>query len=131
VADLVLDTHTCAFALTAPEKLGRAARRALEEVAAGRQTAWIPAAVVAEIILLRELGRISLGLAQLETAMERAPSLRFLPLDLYQLREFAAHATVRDPFDRFILSATRARAAKLVTRDRALGDSGLVQTIWA
>ncbi len=131
MADFILDTHACVFALAAPEKLGAAARKAMEEVEAGRERAWIPAAVAAEIILLRELQRISVGLPELMTAMGRAPSLRFLPLDLLQLNDFVVHVTIRDPFDRLILSACRTLGAKLVTKDRLLRKSGLVQTVWA
>jgi PIN domain nuclease of toxin-antitoxin system len=130
MVDFVLDTHACVFALMAPNKLGAAAQRGLGEVEAGRATAWVPAAVAAEIVLLRELGRIGIGLAELKTAMEQAPSLRFLPLDLAQLNEFAAHSSVRDPFDRLIISACRTVGAKLVTPDRFLHDSGLVQAVW-
>jgi PIN domain nuclease of toxin-antitoxin system len=130
MSDFVLDTHACVFALVAPNRLGAAARRGLRQIEAGRATAWVPAAVAAEIVLLRELGRIGIGLAELKTAMEKAPSLRFLPLDLAQVNEFAAHSGVRDPFDRLIISACRTVGAKLMTRDRFLHDSGLVQAVW-
>jgi hypothetical protein len=73
---------------------------------------------------------LGIGLAELKTAMEKAPSLRFLPLDLAQVNEFAAHSGVRDPFDRLIISACRTVGAKLMTRDRFLHDSGLVQVVW-
>jgi len=130
VTDYVLDTHTCVYSLLNPGKLGKSARSALEKVEYGKGTAWIPAAVVAEIVILRELGRIKIGLPELETAMERAPCLRFLPLDLKQLEEFAVHVTIRDPFDRLILSATRALGAKLITKDSRLRESGTVKTVW-
>ena len=81
----------------------------MRQIEAGRATARVPAAVAAEIVLLRELGRIGIGLAELKTAMEKAPSLRFLPLDLAQVNEFAAHSGVRDPFDQiFILFSVHA-----------------------
>ncbi len=128
--DFVLDTHACVYALTAPGRLGKAARRALRQVEAGRAIAWIPAAVVAEIVLLRELGRTRIGLPELKTAVEHAASFRFLALDLRQLDEFAALTGIRDPFDRLILSACRAVDAKLITKDEALRESGLVGTLW-
>lgn len=130
VADIVLDTHACVFLLAAPARLGKAARRALARVEAGRSTAWIPAAVVAEIVLLRELDRIRLGLPELRMAMEQSSFLRFLALDLRQMDEFAAHRSILDPFDRLIVSACRAVSANLVTRDAALAESGLVRVIW-
>jgi PIN domain nuclease of toxin-antitoxin system len=131
VADYVLDTHACIFALAAPRKLGAKARSALEGVESGRQLAWIPAAVVAEIVLLRELGRIAVGLPELKAAMEQAPGLRFLPLDLRQLDEFAALGAIRDAFDRLIVAGSRAIGAKLVTRDSRLAEFGLVETVWS
>jgi len=130
VADVVLDTHACVYALAAPARLGRAARRRLAEVEMGRAIAWIPAAVVAELVLLREMGRIKVGIQELRAAMEDAPALRFLPLDLRQLDEFAAHAAIRDPFDRLIVSACRSVQAELITKDTTLSDTGLVRTIW-
>lgn len=130
MASYVLDTHSCIFALISPAKLGRAGRRALASVEAGKSQAWIPAAVAAEFVLLRELGRIDLGLAHLETALEEAPGLRFLALDWDQLDEFAALGAIRDPFDRLIVSAARAVDAKLITQDSRVQDLGLVQTVW-
>ena len=130
VADIVLDTHACVYALIAPARLGKAARQALAGVEAGRTVAWVPAAVAAEIVVLRELDRIRIGLPELRTAMERSSFLRFLALDLRQLDEFAAHRSIADPFDRLIVSACRTIDARLVSRDTALADSGLVRVVW-
>lgn len=117
--------------LSAPRRLGRRARVALERVETNRAEAWLPAAVVAEIVILRGLGRVEIGLPQLKHAMEINPGFRFLPLDLAQLDEFAALAAITDPFDRLIVSAARAMHATLITRDRALASCGLVDTVWA
>jgi PIN domain nuclease of toxin-antitoxin system len=130
MADCVLDTHACVFALAAPAKLGTRAKKILQACERGAGIAWIPAAVAAEIIILRELRRISIGLPELSSAMRQSQALRFLPLDLKQLDEFAAHQTIRDPFDRLILSAARVVGGKLITRDERLSESGLLETVW-
>jgi len=130
MSDVVLDTHACVYALVAPARLGPAARRLLKSVEAGRLTAWVPAAVVAELVILKDLGRITVGLPELRIAMEHTASLRFLPLDWKQLDEFAAHASIRDPFDRLIVSACRAVDGRLVTKDQRLQASGLVRVVW-
>lgn len=130
MADVVLDTHACVYMLVAPGRLGKAARRAIDQVEKGRSTAWIPAAVAAEIVLLRETNRIRIGLPELRTAMEESSFLRFLALDLRQMDEFAAHRSIADPFDRLIIGACRAVNGKLVTRDVTLAESGLVRVIW-
>jgi PIN domain nuclease of toxin-antitoxin system len=95
----VLDTHACIFMLASPRKLGANARAAIARVETGRDEAWIPAAAVAEVLLLKELGRIAIGLSQLQSVFRSAPSLQFLSLDLAQLDEFVALASIRDPFD--------------------------------
>lgn len=116
--------------LVSPRKLGAKARSAIARVESGRDEAWVPAAAVAEILLLKELGRISIGLPQLQAVFRAAPALRFLPLDLTQLEEFVALTGIRDPFDRLIVSAARHLRASLLTRDAKLEKSGLVETIW-
>jgi PIN domain nuclease of toxin-antitoxin system len=130
MTDLVLDTHACVYALAAPARLGKAARQALAAVEAGGAVAWIPAAVVAELLLLRERGPSGIGLPELRIAMEQGPGLAFLPLDLRQVDEFAALIAIRDPFDRLIVGACRATGAQLVTKDATLARSGLVRTVW-
>jgi PIN domain nuclease of toxin-antitoxin system len=127
----VLDTHACVFMLAAPRRLGARARAALRKVEAGSDEAWVPAAVVAEMLLLRELGRSEIGLPELRRGMESAPGFHFLPLDEPQLEEFAGLAAIRDPFDRLVVSAARSLRAALVTRDSALAESGLVELIWS
>ena len=127
----VVDTHACVFLLAAPRKLGQNARRALERVEHGHEEAWVPAAVAAEIVLLHELGRIAIGLPQLRETFDSIPGLRFLPLDLDQLDHFVSLTSIRDPFDRLIMSAARSLKADLISRDAALGESGLVRTLWA
>lgn len=130
MVDYVLDTHAAIFALAAPHKLGQRARQGLARVEAGDDRAWIPAAVVAEIVMLRELRRIEIGLPELQQAFEAAPGLSFLPLDLRQLQDFAALAALRDPFDRLIVSAARVLGARLVSKDARIAECGLVATIW-
>jgi len=130
VSEYVLDTHACLFALAAPAKLGRRARSALRRADELGETVWLPAAVVAEIVMLKELGRTELGLPALREAFA-STCWRFLPLDLDQLDEFAALTGIRDPFDRLIVAATRRTGAKLISRDRRLSETGLVDITWS
>ncbi len=131
MARYVLDTHALIYALATPRKLGRRARDALRRVERGRAEAWVPAIVVAEIARLHDLGRTELGLPSLRKLFEESPSVRFLPLDLDQLDEFAVLARIRDPFDRLIVGAARAQRAKLLSRDAELDELGLVELVWS
>ena len=131
MADYVLDTHACIFALAAPTKLGRRARQVLQRAEVEGKGVVIPVAAAAEIVLLHELGRTDLGLPSLRAACERSTSWRILPLDVEQVDEFASLASIRDPFDRLIVAAARRLRAKLISRDALLQESGLVETLWS
>jgi PIN domain nuclease of toxin-antitoxin system len=47
-----------------------------------------------------------------------------------QVEVFAGLRSIRDPFDRLIVSAALDVGARLVTKDGALWENGLVETIW-
>ena len=127
---LVADTHALVFLLAARAKLGRRARTALEHVEQGQGELWIPAAALAEVVLLNELGRVQIGIVEVRAAMNASPGFGYLPLDLDQLEEFASLGTIRDPFDRLIVAAARSLGAALVSRDAAAAAKGHVATIW-
>lgn len=126
----VLDTHAVIFALAAPKKLGSEARRVLRRIERGQDEGLIPAAVGAEIAMLRELGRTELGVPELKVVLDESPGLRFQSLDLAQVEIFATLQGLRDPFDRLIVSASLATGARLVTKDSRIRESGLVHVVW-
>jgi PIN domain nuclease of toxin-antitoxin system len=126
----VLDTHAYLLAVTAPKKLGKDAARILRRIERGDDEGLLPAAVASEIVMLAELRRTEIGLAELKASLEDTPALRFLPLDLAQLEVFASLHNIRDPFDRLIASAALATGSRLVTKDAKLTESGLVDVVW-
>ncbi len=126
----VLDTHAVVFALAAPKKLGSEARRVLRRIERGQDEGFIPAAVGAELAMLRELGLTELGVPDLKAALEETPGLRFQALDLAQVELFATLQSLRDPFDRLIVSASLAIGARLLTKDSRISASGLVHVVW-
>jgi PIN domain nuclease of toxin-antitoxin system len=125
----VLDTHAFVWYVRG-RRVGKAARRALHEIDRGRSRAWVPAVVAVELALLRERGRSTIGVPELEATMERNPQVQILPLDLAQAREFALIPGVRDPFDRIIVAAARSVRCPLLTADGAIVSSGLVRVMW-
>jgi PIN domain nuclease of toxin-antitoxin system len=71
-------------------------------------------------------------LAELRKTMSASPEL-----SLYPINEDVADTTteipldvLRDPWDRFIVATAKVLDVSLVTKDRAIRDSGLVPTIW-
>jgi PIN domain nuclease of toxin-antitoxin system len=126
----VLDTHAYLLAVTAPKKLGKSSARVFRRIERGQDEALLPAAVVAEVVMLAELGRTDVGLPELKASFQDTPALRFLPLDLAQLEVFTSLRNLRDPFDRLITSAAIATGSRLVTKDTRVAESGLVEVVW-
>jgi PIN domain nuclease of toxin-antitoxin system len=130
MTEVVLDTHALVWWLARPERLGRKALRALRAVDRGRATAFVPSIVGVELALLVEAGRLKLGVPELQAALDRSPHLRMLPHDLAQALEFSLLRAIDDPFDRMVVAAARAAQKPLITADRRLSESGLVEVIW-
>ncbi len=130
MANLVADTHALVWHLVAPQRLGKAARRAFAAADAGRSTCFVPAIALVEIWLLHERGRLRIGVAQVLEALAGHPSYRVLAFDVDQGIEFGALSGLRDPMDRMIVAAARVTGSRLVTADTALAESG-VETVWA
>lgn len=121
---LVADTHALVWHLTAPRRVGRAARRALEAADEGRETCYVPAIVLIEVALLHERGRLRVGVAQVLDLLGGHPGYAILPMDIEQAVEFSALPGVRDPMDRMLLAAARATGARLLSADDALARHG-------
>ena len=127
---LVVDTHALAWHLTAPEKLGKSARRLLAMADAGKAQAWVPAIVLVEMALLHERGRLRFGADRVVSALAAQPGWQVLALDIEQCLAFAQLAAIRDPMDRLIASATRSvKGATLVSRDEAF-DAATIAREW-
>ena len=113
-----------------PQRLGRAARKALARVDTGHARAWIPSIVAIELTLLQEAGRRVLTVADVHAATKRNGEVRILPHDLRQATEFALLIALADPFDRIIVAAARAIERPLITADEDIRQSGLVDVVW-
>jgi PIN domain nuclease of toxin-antitoxin system len=129
VVRLVADTHALVWHLTAPHRLGTAARRAFAAADEGRWLCCVPAIALVEIALLQERGRIATGTDEVLKALAGHPGYAVLALDADQAMELTALVGVRDPMDRLVLAAARATESRLVSADEALDGFG-VDRVW-
>ncbi len=125
-----IDTHALVWYLSRPKRLGRGARRVLQAADTGRVEVLVPAIAAVELSLLREAGRDTVGVPQLEALLTAQPAFKLLGMDLPQAVEFSRLQSVRDPFDRLVVAAARVTKASLITADETIRDSALVETVW-
>lgn len=128
--DCVLDTHALIWALTKPDRLGKAARRAVDAAGTGKITAFVPAIVLVEVALLEATRRSLPSLDDVREAIERSRGLQVLPLDATDAQAFQELPALIDPFDRLVVAAAAARDLPLVSADDRIREHALTRVIW-
>lgn len=116
-----LDTHAFLWWLDDPMLLSEAARQVIGD---GKQTVYVSAAVVWEIVIKRSLGKLDAP-DDIEAAMA---ANRFLPLPVTVPHALAVGSLPdlhRDPFDRLLIAQARHEGLKLVTRDPQIARYGV------
>ena len=128
---LLLDTHTLAWAVGVPERLGKGAHAALIDP---RNTLLVSAACIWEMSIKYHLRKWPDVGAFLDESLYQS----FLDqLGAEELPVTAAHARLagqfnvahRDPFNRMLAAQTLLKGAALVTQDPAF-ESFPLQVIW-
>jgi PIN domain nuclease of toxin-antitoxin system len=114
-----LDTHVVVWLYTGEtEQLSTAAVAAIEQ----HQLVVSPM-VQLELSYLHEIGRLTIGGADIIADLERRVGLRKSDLALDALVDTAASLTwTRDPFDRLIVADALVAGAALITKDRSIHD---------
>ena len=112
-----LDTHVVIWLFTGEtELLSDHAIEAIEQ-----QELVISPMVQLELSYLHEIGRLTIGGADLIADLQRRVGLRRSDLPLEALVETAATLTwTRDPFDRLIVADALIAGAALITKDRTI-----------
>ena len=118
---LSLDTHVFLWWLDDPKLLSEAARKAIGD---GKNTVYVSAAVVWEIVIKRALGKLDVP-DDLGAAMA---ANRFLPLPILIPHALAVRSLPdhhRDPFDRLLIAQAMHEGFSFVSRDRHAAGYGV------
>jgi PIN domain nuclease of toxin-antitoxin system len=125
---IVLDTHALLFWRVAPQKLGRAARRACERA----ETVGVSAVSFWEVGSLVARGRLKIRIPIADWMREtlQGPRIEGLPVTPEIAVLATSLAMQGDPADRIIVATALHEHRRLVTRDESIVESGIVETIW-
>lgn len=126
------DTHPLLLHAARARTLGRHAAACFSACERREAIVYVPMVVLWETSLLVRAGRVRLGRPLRDFAADLFGNPAFQPCDL-DLEHVCLAEEARpndDPFDALICAAARALGLPLVTRDREIGDWGLVRTVW-
>lgn len=124
-----LDTHAVLWAIADDPRLGAGARALV--VASNRSDLVVPDIVLLEVSFLLSKGRITGDDGPQALLSRISDNFRIVPLD-----PVIAHLATTldlphgDPFDRVIAATAKSLGIPLLSRDRQIAESGVVETIW-
>jgi PIN domain nuclease of toxin-antitoxin system len=130
---VVADSHAIVWYVQGSSRLAEAARSALVE---SEQSEGI----VVSVATLVDLWYVtqttqSIGaddVARLQARLDASANVDLHAIDVAVADAFTLipRTVVTDPWDRFIVATAKAMALPLVTRDGAIRESNLVETVW-
>jgi PIN domain nuclease of toxin-antitoxin system len=129
--NLVIDTHALVWYLTGHDRrLSARARRALATAETGRSTVHVPVAVLMELVLLEQAGRLRLSYRTLREQLALRPGFPLEPMLPEDVDEARGLGVLVDPFDRLIAGTALRLQLPLMTNDGLITTSGRVRTFW-
>lgn len=128
----VSDTHALVYhVLNRKSRLGKNANRIFLRAESSQAVIVVPSIALWEIALLAELGRIDLhqSFEHWCRGLQNHRGFDIVALDWLDVNE-ARSISLTDPYDRLIVGTALRLDIPLITRDKQIVDSGLVETIW-
>jgi PIN domain nuclease of toxin-antitoxin system len=129
----VTDTHPLVFwSSNRKRRLGRRARRILQETEQGKHSIIVPIVVLEEInrLVERKLVNLEVSFRRWAEELERSPNFQVQAYTLEVLLESVSLGAIRDPADRAIVATARHLRCPLITADEIIPDGDWVDTVW-
>jgi PIN domain nuclease of toxin-antitoxin system len=129
----VTDTHPLVFwSSNRKARLGKRARRILQDTEQGKHCIIVPIVVLEEINRLVERNFVHLDVPFRRWAeeLERSPNFQVQAYTLEVLLESISLVAIRDPADRAIVATVRHLRCPLITADEIIHDGDWVDTVW-
>ena len=125
----VFDTHALVWYLENNPQLSVDARGVFEAVDRGDIIGFVPTIVLAEMLYMSERRRTPLSFAEVVNQLQRGDNFEIVSLYVGIVTRMS-DLTTMELHDRIIVATAISVGARLVTRDRAVRSSGLVECVW-
>jgi PIN domain nuclease of toxin-antitoxin system len=129
----VTDTHPLVFwASDRKNRLGKRARKILQEVEQGKHSIIVPVIVLEETARLveRKVVRLPGPFRRWAEELDRSANFQVQPYTIEILLESVALTAIRDPADRAIVATARQLRCPLITADDLIQDGNWADTVW-
>ena len=126
----VTDSHSLIWYLLDSPKLSFNANKVFKKIEDGKAQLLIPAIVIAEIIYIVQSGKVQADLDALLLRVQESDNFQISPLGLDELICLKEQTEIPEMHDRFIVCEALLNKAKIITNDKAIKDSGVVEVVW-
>ncbi len=123
------DTVTLVRHFSDSGRIGVTARAAMDAADRREHTIFVSIVSLVEILYLSEKKRIPIDLDQTIDAILARSNYEIVELDVTIMKE-AKHVHGLELHDRLIVSTARVLGVSMLTPDKQITDSGLVEIIW-
>lgn len=128
--EYVTDTHSLLWYLTTHTSLGKNATVAFEEAKNGLALIYIPAIVIAEIYYLNRKRNYIKDFPADFQRIKQSGQFILVPFEADDVLDFDKDSAVNEMHDRIIVGVARRLKAPILTVDRNIIMSGLVEIVW-
>ena len=126
----IADTHSLIWYFVDPVKRGANADKCFREVEEGRAQLIVPAIVMAEIIYIIEKGKTKADVDDLIRKIQESENFKITSLGIGQLFCFRERSGLLEMHDRLVVCEALTNNASVITKDREIKNSGLVEFVW-
>lgn len=126
----VTDSHSLIWYLLDSPKLSFNANKVFKKIEDGKAQLLIPAIVIAEIIYIVQSGKVQADLDALLLRVQESDNFQISTLGLDELICLKEQTEIPEMHDRFIVCEALLNKAKIITKDKVIKDSGVVEVVW-
>lgn len=126
----VVDTHSLLWYFLDSTKLSLNANKAFKDVEIGKAQLIIPAIVIAEIIYLVKNGKVEADLNGLIQRIQESDNFQISLLGIDILICLKNQENILEMHDSLIICEAIINSATIITKDREITDSKLVEVVW-
>ena len=128
--EFVADTHALIWYFTDSKKLGRVATRAFEDADGGEAIIHVPAIALAELYYANVKTGFTIDFADAYQKLDSGSQFVLTPFEAEDVLDFDRDSAVTEMHDRMIVGLARRLGCPLLTVDKNITASGVVQVVW-
>lgn len=126
----VVNTHALVWYFTRNPRLSARALQIFRDSTAGREIVVVPIIVLAEILYISEKGSVPVSFEDVLEKIESGDNYEIAALDSSLLKRASEIKADLGLHDRLIVATAKTLGIPLVSHDKAIMDTGLVEVVW-